>query len=312
MSAAVEPATVFPLTPPVELPDGFDEAGLRALLESVQVDGGPADELRTYCREDFWRFVRTLALVRGLEGRCLELGANPYFTTTLLEEFTGLELVLANYFGAERPRGFSRRKKRTVRQEVVRQDRTGSTIRRVLTSHHFNLEEERLPFHDEDFDVVLFCEIIEHLLNDPLAALREIKRVLRSDGILVLTTPNVNRLENVAGMVAGVNIYDPYSGYGPYGRHNREYNKHELYLLLTYAGFEVEALESADVHENRSDRYADWARLIPLLTHRQRDLGQYLFLRARNHIAGGTKRPDFLFRSYPAEQLEAYNGGTGS
>jgi SAM-dependent methyltransferase len=303
MTAAGEPGTVFPLTPPVELPEGFDETALRALLESVQVEGAPADELRTYCREDFWRFVRTFGLVRGLEGRCLELGANPYFTTTLLVEFTGLELVLANYFGLERPRSFWRRK-RTVQQEVVRQDRTGRIIRPVLTSHHFNLEQERFPFGDEEFDVVLFCEIIEHLLNDPLAALLEIKRVLRPDGVLVLTTPNVNRLENVVRMVAGVNIYDSYSGYGPYGRHNREYNKHELHVLLTYAGFEVEALESADVHENRSDNYTNWAPLIPLLMHRKRDLGQYLFLRARNQAGGGTKRPDFLYRSYPSEELE--------
>ncbi len=36
----------------------------------------------------------------------------------------------------------------------------------------------------------------------------------------------VSRLENVCRMIAGVNIYDPYSGYRPYGRHNRENNKH--------------------------------------------------------------------------------------
>ena len=111
----------------------------------------------------------------------------------------------------------------------------------------FNIEEDEFPFEDNSFDVVLFCEMLEHLLMDPVAALRQIHRVLRP-GVLVLTTPNVSRLDNAVAMVNGVNIYDPYSGYGPYGRHNREYNRHELHHLLEFAGFDVEASFTADGH----------------------------------------------------------------
>ncbi|CAH2771099.1 MAG: hypothetical protein CBARDCOR_1238, partial [uncultured Caballeronia sp.] len=80
--------------------------------------------------------------------------------------------------------------------------------------------------------------------------------MLKDDGTLVLTTPNVNRLENVARMIVGANIYDPYSDYGPYGRHNREY-KHELYTMLTYLGFPVEEIFTADVNPNLSANYLD-------------------------------------------------------
>jgi SAM-dependent methyltransferase len=311
-----EPASTFPLRPPVRLPEGVSESALRAFLESVRVTEGSPDELLTYCREDFWRFVRTYNLVEGLAGSCLELGANPYFTTMLLREFTGLQLELANYFGPSRgvPRKrWRRRRAPRMKQTVVYRDLTsGQEVRIRLSSHVFNIERERFPFEDDRFDVVLCCEIIEHLTADPLAALWEIKRVLRQDGVLVLTTPNVNRLENVVKMVAGVNIYDPYSGYGPYGRHNREYNKHELHLLLTYAGFQPDCLESADVHENSAGDHLDWRPLVPLLKNRELDLGQYLFVRAGNLAGGGRKRPKFLYRSYPAGELGRVSPATGA
>ena len=112
----------------------------------------------------------------------------------------------------------------------------------------FNIEAEKFPYDDNSFDVVLFCEIIEHLLSDPVHALTEIRRVLKPGGDLVLTTPNVARLENARKIIAGENVYDPYSGHGPYGRHNREYTQEDLFSLLTANGFTVRTIFTADVH----------------------------------------------------------------
>ena len=48
-----------------------------------------------------------------------------------------------------------------------------------------------LPFRDHAFDVVVFSEVIEHLPADlERPALEEIHRVLRVDGVLLLTTPH--------------------------------------------------------------------------------------------------------------------------
>jgi SAM-dependent methyltransferase len=50
-----------------------------------------------------------------------------------------------------------------------------------------------LPIDDARADLVLFLEAIEHLA-DPLQALRELNRILRPGGVLMLTTPNVSNL----------------------------------------------------------------------------------------------------------------------
>lgn len=48
---------------------------------------------------------------------------------------------------------------------------------------------EAMPFPDNTFDTVLMIEVIEHVEGDD-QALREIRRVLKPGGVLVMTTPN--------------------------------------------------------------------------------------------------------------------------
>jgi SAM-dependent methyltransferase len=61
-----------------------------------------------------------------------------------------------------------------------------------------------LPYPDESFDLVVLTEVIEHLENHR-AALSETARVLRPGGHLILTTPNIMRLDSRLGfMVSGM------------------------------------------------------------------------------------------------------------
>ena len=294
--AVAASGTVYPTRPPLPLPAGMSEEALRRVMRSFSVDGSPPAALDGYVADSFERFVYTFGLTDGLEGIALELGANPYFTSYLLQRHTKLEVVFANYFG-EATRG------QYLSQTLAYEEVDGSRHSVEMASHRFNLEEDRFPFADATFDVVLFCEIIEHLLIDPTHPLREINRVLGADGRLILTTPNMARLENVLRIVAGEGTGDPYSANGAYGRHNREYTLHELSRLLEFCGFELEAAFTADSHPvDLATRYA-YAEMIPLLRRRERDLGHYIFIKARKVAAPRAGLPSFLFAAYPPERI---------
>jgi SAM-dependent methyltransferase len=280
--------------PRLRLPEGLDQHTLLAFLGSVRIENAAHAELAGYLERDWRRFVYTWHLCRDLEGRCLEIGANPYFTTALLMEFSKLELVLGNYGTGE-----SKAAVHTVRWVAPR---TGTTVEHRLSQDLFNVETDRLPYPDGHFDVVLFCEVLEHLTNDPLPALIEIRRVLKPGGRLVLTTPNAACANNVLKVVQGKNVNDRYSAYGPYGRHNREYTADEVAALLRMTGFSVTTLFTANVLFRRTwQLIANFAAEIlfsVLSRSRARALGQYTFTSAVRATAGPVVRPDWLFRSY--------------
>lgn len=73
-----------------------------------------------------------------------------------------------------------------------------------------------IPYHDNCFDIVLVCDVMEHVENDA-QMVREMYRVLKPGGSLVFTVPAFNCL---------------YSRHDRYLGHMRRYDKKTLIKLL--------------------------------------------------------------------------------
>lgn len=83
---------------------------------------------------------------------------------------------------------------------------------------------EALPYEDSSFDLVTGLDVVEHL-DDDLAGLQQMRRVLRSEGRALLFVPAFMFLWGVQDDISN---------------HRRRYTLNELKQVVTRAGFEVE------------------------------------------------------------------------
>ena len=114
-----------------------------------------------------------------------------------------------------------------------------------------DVETEKVPFTDGIFDVVLFNELFEHLRINPVFTMREVHRVLRPGGLLLLSTPNLRSFRGIRNLIvrnqghaASAGVYRQYEKLETLGHmgHVREYTTREVSDLLTRVGFRVEKI----------------------------------------------------------------------
>jgi len=116
---------------------------------------------------------------------------------------------------------------------------------------------QKLPFDDNSFDLVFAGELIEHVLS-PDELLQEVQRVLKPNGLFVLTTPNLAAWHNRLLLLFGLMPYGPevstknaQIGLGPLVRiknpepagHIRVFTLRALKDMLTMYGFSIDAVK---------------------------------------------------------------------
>ena len=136
---------------------------------------------------------------------------------------------------------------RTVATEYHSPSFLGDSILRV---GGVNLNAN-LPFRDSSVDGINLVEVIEHVEHQA-QLIREMARVLKPGGIMVVSTPNIlNVLSRLRFLFTGFlrgRVRPLHYSFTPAGAHNIYLiHFYELYYLLFHSGVEVESLGKTQV-----------------------------------------------------------------
>jgi SAM-dependent methyltransferase len=182
--------------------------------------------------------VRTLEVLleQRPSGRLLEIGTSGIVPVALSTLAPSLEVEATH------------RSDLPVVSDLVCSLRGGSREIRVF---NVDLESDAIPVPDGHYDVVLCCEVLEHMERDPMAMMSEVNRVLRDGGLLVLTTPNANSSRSIEKALTGREpyFYMQYRRSGEADRHNYEYSVRTLVRVVSAAGFPSPSVWTEDSFE---------------------------------------------------------------
>ncbi len=114
-----------------------------------------------------------------------------------------------------------------------------------LTFIHAKIDE-KLNFKENSFDLVIFIDVIEHLLN-PAFVLKEIHNLLKPDGILIVSTDNVFYIRNFIKYIlqsygilkVKTHIWYDLDRFYAWNHHLYTWQIDTLYTLLKVNGFEL-------------------------------------------------------------------------
>lgn len=149
-------------------------------------------------------------------------------------------------------------------------DRAGYNVTRLIPSSHWNgsdqqsgwrtglrletcnLDQAAIPAPDHSLDCVVLSGMFERLaLRHPRTLMPELRRVLRDDGIVIFSTPNICNISNVISLLKGNNIFwhsDIF--FGGMDRHNREFTPGEIKDLFQDGGFSTKEFFGVTDHAN--------------------------------------------------------------
>lgn len=94
---------------------------------------------------------------------------------------------------------------------------------------------EKIPFNDNYFDIVTMFDVIEHV-RSPYDVLKECYRILKPNGLICITTPNLNALEKFWKGRSWHGYIDP--------THIYLFTPDGLEFLVRRVGFKIETVKT--------------------------------------------------------------------
>lgn len=180
-----------------------------------------------YLRSNLLRYVETLTLVpkSSKKLKVLDVGTGYGHLAFLIKKLFDYHVIAADI-------------------------RIPEDIKKRLTNKGIEVKDgvefgtgKNMPFEDNTFDTVMFCEVLEHITDDPRNIFKEIYRILKHNGLVICTTPNICHIYNRILLLFGKNPQLFFWGlkYGeerPRG-HFREYSMDELIFLMKNLNFTI-------------------------------------------------------------------------
>jgi len=112
-----------------------------------------------------------------------------------------------------------------------------------------DLNNKHYPIYNESYDTIIAGEVIEHL-NSPFNFLKECKRIMKPDGRLIITTPNMNSITYILGIVKNIDKKH---------YHSHAWNIDLFDALIDRAGFKI-------VHKEMFNNLASRDYILDLFT----------------------------------------------
>ncbi len=135
--------------------------------------------------------------------------------------------------------------------------------------------QKKIPFKDNFFDGIILGEILEHIY-DTDKFLQDIKRKLKKDGYIIITTPNLATLGRRLLLLFGKNPHIEYYLREDSAGHIRYFVKETIFKLLSDNGFKIEKYLSDEVNFNAKGTFKSkfLAKIFP-------SLGRSIIIKAR-------------------------------
>lgn len=186
--------------------------------------------MKVYLQNHRERLVRTIQLIPIGGDSVLDVGATEFMLSTL-KNLLGYKLVAGILY-----REAGSPIKSNIEYEGI-----------AYPINYLDAERDVYLFDNDSFDVLTCFEVIEHFTRDPMFFLSQARRLLKQDGLLIISTPNVGSIESLLNLCQGIPpmLFYKYVKESS-DRHHIEYTPSLLRGLVEAAGFTVCSLETVD------------------------------------------------------------------
>ncbi|MDX8376717.1 MAG: methyltransferase domain-containing protein [Mariprofundales bacterium] len=121
----------------------------------------------------------------------------------------------------------------------------------AVSYQRWHLEGENAPWVQNSFDAIVLSQAIEHFTYSPANAIKEMLRMLKPGGYLLIDAPNISCFHNVSRLIRGRSLHwnfkkhyldqqpQLFAGVPYYDRHNHEYSMEDLHDIATCFTLEI-------------------------------------------------------------------------